>query len=266
MEAKQQLVRMVAIQRLAREVREANDVVERAPERIEEIESRFRERNAEYVALRERFEALEKEQRARNAELETLEESRKKYMQDLMQVSNQREYAAMLKEIDNVKRSIAGHEEFILNAMEELEKLKPQLDEHADHIQQERKRVEDERGNVERAVEEAKETIQRNTEERSRLESELPSDLVSAISRVEALRQGLFLVKADDGTCQACWVRVRPQVFQEIRLASAIHHCSSCGRFLFVESSLEPSSDETVARPPASQGEGGVEASDGNAV
>ena len=261
MEAKQQLMRMVAIQRLANEIREANGIVEKAPERIEEIEGR--ERNAEYVALRDRYEELDKEQRTRNSEMESLEESRKKYMQDLMQVSNQREYAAMLKEIDTVKSSIADHEEFILNAMEELEKLKPRLDEHTDHIQEEREKVQSERAEVERSVEEAKETIRRDTEERARLESELPSTLVAAISRTEELRQGLFLAKADGGTCQACWVRVRPQVYQEIRLASAVHHCSSCGRFLYNEASLEPS-DDAVAQPPASAG--GVEASDGGAV
>jgi len=180
-----------------------------------------------------------------------------------MQVSNQREYAAMLKEIDTVKAGIASHEDFILKAMEELEELKPKIGSHEDHIREERDRVTTERAEVEQSVGEAEATIRRTGEERSRLEAELPPALVSAISRVESMRQGRFLVRADDGTCQACWVRVRPQVYQEIRLGSAVHQCGSCHRFLYVESAVETPSDAAETRPAPS---GGVEAADGGAV
>ena len=51
-----------------------------------------------------------------------------------MQVKNQREYAAMLKEIDSVKAQISDHEEAILTDMEEIEKLKVELATHEEHI------------------------------------------------------------------------------------------------------------------------------------
>ena len=53
-------------------------------------------------------------------------------------------------------------------------------------------------------------------------------------------RQGIFLSKADNGTCQSCFVRIRPQVFQEIKLASKVHTCDSCRRFLYHEPTLKP--------------------------
>ena len=59
MEVKEQLLRLVRIQEIALEARAAHEVVESAPARIEEIENRFRERNAEYVAVQQRHTALE---------------------------------------------------------------------------------------------------------------------------------------------------------------------------------------------------------------
>ncbi len=249
MEVSDQLLRLVRLQEVSREIRAANDLVSAAPRRMEEIENRFRERNAEFVAVQQRYEALETDRCTRTEELETLEESRKKYMDDLMGVQNQREYAAMLKEIDSVKSRIAEHDEAILKDMEEIESVKEELATHADHIQTERELVERERVEVEAAGAEAREAIVRLEKERSGVESELPRDLVATVRRLEAGRRGQFLSKADDGICQSCFVRVRPQGFQEIKLALKIHFCSNCKRLLYHEPSL--------GRTAAAKAEGG---------
>ena len=107
MTAKEQLQGLLRIQALAIEIRNAQKIVESAPGRVEEIEGHFRERNAEYVAVKDRFDALETDQKSRSNELTGLEEGKQKYQDDLMKVGNQREYAAMLKEIDAVKAQIA---------------------------------------------------------------------------------------------------------------------------------------------------------------
>ena len=72
-----------------------------------------------------------------------------------------------------------------------------------------------------------------------------------AIRRLEASRQGVFLAKSDNGTCMSCFVRVRPQVFQEVKTASAVHTCDSCRRFLYYEPALKPAADAAPAEAPA---------------
>jgi len=264
---KDQLHHLVRIQELVTAIRGGRAYVERAPQLIEEIEERFRERNAEYVAVKERHDALDADQRHRSSELTGLEQNRKKYQQDLMSVQNQREYAAMLREIDSVKSQIAEHEEAILKDMEEIEKVKEELSEHEQHIQEERKNVEVERSEVEAKAAATQITISTDEKERRELESGLPPVLVANVHRLEAGRQGIFLSRADDGTCQCCFVRVRPQVFQEIRQATKIHACSNCRRLLFHPPTLLSDKDQ---QPETAAGEapdaGPVEAVDGGAV
>jgi predicted nucleic acid-binding Zn-ribbon protein len=165
-----------------------------------------------------------------------------------MQVQNQREYSAILKEIDEVKAKIAEHEEVVLSNMEEIETLKEEIGSMEDHISVERKKVAVETGEVNGAVEKAEAEVARCTAERERLEGELPPNLVGSIRRIESQRQGLFLVEAVDGTCQACYVRVRPQVYQEIKSASKVHTCGSCRRYLYHGPSVRPALEES---PPA---------------
>jgi predicted nucleic acid-binding Zn-ribbon protein len=238
--------------------------VEGAPARIEEAESRFRERNAEYVGIKERYDAIEAERRSRSNELAALEETRKHYQDSLMQVKNQREYAAVLKEIDAAKASIGDHESAILASMDEIEALKVELDARAAHIETERSIVEKERAEVEAAAAEAASRIERATAERAHIEATLPAPLVASVRRVEAARRGVFLVKVERESCSACHVRLRPQVAQEIRQASKIHTCGSCRRFLYTDSVFAAAAVSTSAPPQDSGAK--VEAVNGGAV
>jgi len=256
MDAKQQTKHLVRLQAVALEIREARGVVAAAPGRIEAIEARFRERNAEYVAVKERNDTLERENRERNLELGTLAESRKKFMDDLMQVQNQREYAAILKEIDTVKARISDHEDTVLANMGELETLKTDLDARASHIEEERRQVATERAAVEAEVRDAEQRIERGTAERERIESQLPAALLSTVRRVEDSRQGVFLAPVHDATCQACYVRVRPQAFQEIKLGSRLHACTSCRRFLYWPAVVESAAPEDAGAASETPSEG----------
>ncbi|HEX4822779.1 MAG TPA: C4-type zinc ribbon domain-containing protein [Candidatus Polarisedimenticolaceae bacterium] len=244
-EARNQLSSLLKIQRLALEIQAARAVVDGAPARIEEAEARFRERNAEYVATKERYDAIEADRQARQAELATLEESRQHYQDSLMQVKNQREYAAALKEIDAVKAKIGEHEDAILKSMDEVDALKTDLAARSEHIESERAIVQGEHATVEAAVKEAHAQIERATAERLELEAALPPALVANVRRVEEGRKGLFLVKAEHESCSACHVRLRPQVYQEIKQATKLHICGNCRRYLYSEAAMNGTSPST---------------------
>jgi uncharacterized protein len=246
-DAKRQLTSLLRIQELAIEIQNARAIVEGAPGKIEEAEARFRERNAEYVALKERFEAIEADRRARTLELETLEDSKVKFQDSLMQVKNQREYAAVLKEIDTVKAQIGEHEDVILKSMDEVSALKLDLDGRAAHIETERTIVDNERTEVEAAVADAEQRITTAMAARESIEAGLPEHLVANMKRVEEGRRGIFLVRADRETCTACHVRIRPQVYQEIRLTTRIHTCGNCKRYLYYEPALQSDSAPTTS-------------------
>lgn len=267
MDVREQLKRLVRIQELVGTVQAARARVDAGPVRIQEIEARFRERNAEYVATKERFDALDADRKERQQALAELEIARKKFMDSLMQVQNQREYAAVLKEIDTVKARISENEDEILKADEEIETLKVDLDARASHIEAERALVEQERSDVDRETAEALEAIEKCETERRELESSMPPSLVQSVRRVEEGRRGYFLAKAERETCTACHVRIRPQVFQEIRLGSKVHFCGNCKRFLYFDAgdatAVPAASAPSVATPAAP---GPTEAMNGGAL
>ena len=64
---------------------------------------------------------------------------------------------------------------------------------------------------------------------------------------LEEGRHGIFLTKTDNGTCLSCFVRIRPQAFQEVRAMSAVHTCSNCRRFMYYEPTLRPAAPSPEA-------------------
>src|SRR4029077_12979732 len=126
-----------------------------------------------------------------------------------------------------------------------------------------------ERADVEAAVLDAQARIARAAAERAEIESTLPAALVANVKRVEERRKGIFLVQVERESCSACHVRLRPQVYQEIRQASKIHICGSCRRYLYFEAAMraapeaQPQEASSQAMPPQSSE---VETVNGGAV
>jgi predicted nucleic acid-binding Zn-ribbon protein len=62
----------------------------------------------------------------------------------------------------------------------------------------------------------------------------VPEDARALYARV-AKQRGSGVAEAKDGMCQACHVRLRVQVWVEVRKNEQIIQCESCSRILFYE-------------------------------
>jgi uncharacterized protein len=46
-------------------------------------------------------------------------------------------------------------------------------------------------------------------------------------------RKGIAVAEARDGLCSVCHVRLRPQIYNEVRRNESLHQCESCTRILY---------------------------------
>ncbi len=69
--------------------------------------------------------------------------------------------------------------------------------------------------------------------ERGQLEGEMPEELTQQYQRIASVRNGVALAEAKDQSCQGCHVKLRPQLFTEIRTNQRIITCENCNRFLY---------------------------------
>ena len=75
--------------------------------------------------------------------------------------------------------------------------------------------------------------LERLTAERAALTPQISREALTIFERVAHGRKGQALAEARDGLCTVCHVRLRPQVFNEVRRNASIIQCDSCTRILY---------------------------------
>jgi len=75
--------------------------------------------------------------------------------------------------------------------------------------------------------------------ERKEIETSISSDLLPRYERVRKARGGIAVAAARNEVCEICQVRIRPQVFQEIRRNDQIIACDACQRILYDPENLD---------------------------
>jgi predicted nucleic acid-binding Zn-ribbon protein len=207
----------------------------RLPRQIEALQAALGEAKKSVDALKARVEAIRKDLRAREHDHDDVGAKRSKSESRLYEVKTNKEYSAVLREIEEIKRTKAKTEEDILNLMEQQERLTADVREAEGRL-----RAREEQGRKDEAVVREKlAVVQKELEvvraERSTLARELPIGLLSNYERVLKARAGLAIaaVTAPALICGGCRMAIRPQAIQELRAATQLMVCESCGRYLY---------------------------------
>jgi predicted nucleic acid-binding Zn-ribbon protein len=184
-----------------------------------------------------------KNSQARRKQLESdiaaIEAKISKYKEQLMSVRTNHEYKAMVKEIEFNQNSIGGVEDEILTLMVGSEDLDEALKSAEGVLKEDEQTVRTERVRIEELNAKDTRAMDAYVEERKTLEKEVSEDVLSRYDRIRKARGGVAVAKASDEACELCNVRMRPQVFQEIRKNDAIITCDSCSRILYDPENLD---------------------------
>jgi predicted nucleic acid-binding Zn-ribbon protein len=175
-----------------------------------------------------------KSRRQNEGSVQDLETKRSKYRGQLMDVKTNKEYTAVLHEIEGVERDIKAREDVILEEMEKAEGLAQEVKrEEADFkaVEADAKR---EKGDLDARTASLGAEAQRLGKEHDEVAASVPEELLALYGRVSRQR-GTGVAEAQDGMCQSCHVRMRVQIWVEVRKNEQIFQCESCSRVLFFE-------------------------------
>jgi predicted nucleic acid-binding Zn-ribbon protein len=203
------------------------------PSELVEVDREFREKVDAVDRLKKRRAEAEVERRRAHAELSEHREKLRKYQTQLRAVQNQREYGAVLNEIDGVEKLVRSAEDRILNLDEELENAAKELVTREEMLpletEQHEERLKDWRS-TQRAINEELASAQ---EEIKRLEASMHPRDRSEFQRLMEKKGGLAIVLVSGNSCSACHVKVRPAALQALKAGREIIYCDSCKRILY---------------------------------
>jgi predicted nucleic acid-binding Zn-ribbon protein len=180
-------------------------------------------------------ELAECDQRRKRLEQDLLElqDKESRYKKQLMEVKTNKEYQALLAEIDAVESLISETETNIIEELELFDKLGADLKEAEKRLADKGNEIAKRREELAGELSKRKEELVKLEEERKDIVAKVPSDLFSTYERLRAARGGIAVVEVKDGVCQGCFVGLTPQDYAELRSMDKIIFCANCNRILY---------------------------------
>lgn len=246
---------VIELQHALDRLRRAETQLGGIPDWMKELDAQYRERKEEIDELERTIESARTERKDAEAGIADAQEKLKRYQRQINEVTTQREYGALLQEIDTVKGQIAGLEEQGLAALERSESAKGQVEEKRaafrdleERYQVELARWEEEKPGI---AEEARKLRERIEVLRERV----PRPHLAHFERIYERSGGRAMApirkveRARGATmwhCAVCHYNVRPQVLVEIQDRGSLVQCDSCKRILYLEGAGEGEEPETA--------------------
>lgn len=204
------------------------------PEEIERLRLAFQREVDAWESSKKKMDDLEKDRRKKERELEEIEAKLSKYNTQLLSVKTNKEYTAMLHEIDQCKEEISSKEEAILILFDQQEEVQAALGHEKKEEEEKRRLFEEEKSRIDARLAQIEKEIEALSGERGGIEEKVEEDLLREYSKLIDFRKGLAVSRAKDGSCIGCHIHLMPQLFQEIKANDdRIFRCPNCHRFLF---------------------------------
>jgi uncharacterized protein len=226
------LAKLIDLHNTDNEIKRVEAALQALPQRRAELEAALAAEGARLASAREKLAEAQKRRRENESAVQGFETRRSKYKGQLMEVKTNKEYQAMLHEIESVEREIHDIEDRILEDMEAIEGLNALVASEQKALAEAEREHAQAVGELEVRARALEEERQRWAKERESLAATLPSDLLNTYQRVAHLR-GAAVAEARDGTCQQCRMVLRPQMYVELKRNDQVTQCPSCSRVLY---------------------------------
>lgn len=212
------------------------------PPELEEVDREYRQKLSAIDQLKQTLEEAERSRRASEGRLAELTEKQKKYQTQLMAVKNSREYGAMLNEIDQVKRALKEAEDEVVGYMETIESSRQELTEREGKLPGETEEHEMTLSGWRETQKQIDAELAAIESETAAIEKTFPPKKLAEFFRLVERKGGRAVVQAIGGSCSACHVRLRPALYQALRLSDEVVTCDSCKRILYYQDNAAVSS------------------------
>ena len=206
----------------------------RLPQEIAAIHAEIETAKKDVDAGKTRLDAAKKDQRTREKDLEVVQAKRSKTEGRLYEVKTNKEYSAVLAEIEEIKQEKGRVEEEILVLMESQERLTADIKGAEARFKARETQGKQEEAALQEKLRAVEADLALVRTERAELARQLPAPVLADYDKLLKARGGLALAQvAKPNLCGGCRMTVTPQRLQELRAQSALLPCESCGRYLY---------------------------------
>lgn len=179
------------------------------------------------------LEELKIERRKVERELEEIDLKLKKSRLRLNDVKTNREYQAVLKEIEELKELAFQREEAVIKWMEEIETQEKECADNTARWEESQEEYKSKEKHFSQRMTELDREVESLNEKRARLSPDIDEDLLRRYNGLRMHLRGRVVVPVIDGVCQECHLGIPPQQYNELIKGDSLQSCPHCSRIIY---------------------------------
>jgi uncharacterized protein len=242
------LERVIALQQLDSTAQDAQRRLAEEPERLKAIDTRIEAAKQKVADAKARLADSQTARRSLEKDVAVHQGRLSKFRDQLMAVKTNVEYQAMQKEIGYAQAEVKAIEDKVLERMLEGDDFAAVVKRAEAELAAEQKATDQDRRSLAGDVEALRTSLENIRSERATLVASIDPQVLAVYDLVARRRHGIAVAEARSGICTICHVRLRPQVFNNIRRNDSIIQCDSCQRILYFSPASAPATPDSVSQ------------------
>ena len=230
---KDQIALLVDLQKIDQDIRTLNIKKQTLPEKANELDQDFQARKDKMEEERKGLEGLNKLHKEKESELKQGQDKLRKAKERLLEVKTNKEYQAMLTEIETVEQHNGRTEEEILILYDRIDEKKGLVRDHEKDFEECRKSYEAARKKIDTELASLDGELESQKKKFETLIPSLKPDLLRRYEMIKVRRNGIAVVSARNAICSGCNMNLPPQLYNELQRSEDLICCPNCNRIIY---------------------------------
>jgi len=231
---------LIQLQEIDGVIRIRQNEKKKLPELLAALERKTAENKAGLDSVREALETAQKNKRDRDRDLEEAAQKVEKLKARTPDIKTNKEYTALLKEIETVEQGNKAIEEDILKLMEKIDAAAAEIKSAEGRSVQEAAAIEAERKQFEEAMAKLEGELAADGRVREEIVSRIDEALLVKYHKRLVQQGGRVVVEARGESCSGCFMSIPPQIFVNVKKNAEIITCPNCQRILYYKEAIVP--------------------------
>lgn len=229
----EEIALLIELQKLDNRIDSLNDLLFKMSDEIVEIQHNVSVKKDDYESAKAEFDKIKSEKLLLENEYEQKKNLLSNAQKKLSSVKNSKEYEAVLKELDILKKEINTSEYKILELSDLLETSSKKTEEVADELKGLETLLDEKLKVKEDEDKEKKHELEDIEVARTELSGKIKKQFLSKYETIRKARNNLAIVRIENETCTGCYMKVPPQLYVDVKKNNAVYQCPNCQRFLY---------------------------------
>jgi predicted nucleic acid-binding Zn-ribbon protein len=210
------------------------------PEKLNKLDEAFDAFQSEMEQNKKKYDEIKARHTEYENKVKKINEGMIRTKERLLEVKNNKEYQAMLKEIETAEAARGDVETEIISILDELENLAVLVKKDQETLNEQRKKYEVERKLIEADLNSVDTDFVNCEQQRAGLTDKVPVDLLARYEKIKKRNNGVGVISVWKSVCNGCHMNIPPQLYIELQKTSDLIACPNCQRIMYFQDMEKP--------------------------